>query len=359
MAEGDVFGTVLQTGAAIITIAVVTLVLVQFFGTITLAGTGSFSDDAEIVDGTGQIGSPEGATLTEQQVTMTRGTALSLDGTPDADVSVSDSVSVTNDQWTACTHARVESGAVGADANRTLMTVEGATLFYNGSAGATGNWTVHYYDRGNTSSAALEVNATAPTGLTSVCFERDDNSLELARNTTATASGSVPASGSVALPSQSNWNGTVEETRVWDYTHNSSQRSEYVQNASLAIAGEPPQVRVMYDSADTSVSSVPAYFAGGSVDISGGSLVSGGATAPGVTEGDEVRVGGPGGQAVTVDSSTFLDANGEVVFVDASAQAYGAIMATLQRIGGAALGLLVIGLLAMAARAMLDPLGGF
>jgi hypothetical protein len=153
-----------------------------------------------------------------------------------------------------------------------------------------------------------EANATK---LLPVCVVHENQQLQVHTNV---SSGTAVATGTsnAAYPgSTSDWNGTIEETRGYDYAVNASQRSEYHSDPTLAVTGPAPQWRLTYDTRGSLGGTLPVHFASGDATVTNATLVSG-FSDPGINAGSDYKLAGDSIEILNGQ----LDANGEVLFIE-------------------------------------------
>lgn len=208
------------------------------------------------------------------RVNDSTGYAVELTGANDSYVRSQGGVDLyENDTFTASTWARVNSSSSG-ETMTVLAAGSDVTLQYNGTDG---NWTAWYYESSTGDSYRVDVDAAnQPDNLTWVAAWRNETHFTIYRNTTQGEIVNISASNRSASGefNASNFNGTLEETRVFDEALNSSERSGVVNNPVAPRPEANRTLRVMYD--EGSGSTTALYFAGGErADLSNFSWVHG------------------------------------------------------------------------------------
>lgn len=293
-----------------VSLIVVTAIASSFLTGPLLESEGAESD-VEMVAGSGQIETSPLQQIDEvSSVKSTLGDQIRLSGADDSQTELQSNIEV-SDEWSVCTFATADSELVSKNESRTIVSMsvnddEDVVLYYNGTSDAYEAW---YYNVSSRNSYEANISAPSPSQRTLVCALRSGDQLEVARgNTTGDA---TPTTGTNTAPSppSSNWDGYLEETRVYPSRLNNSQRAEWTDSPVLAVSGAFPEVRVTYDVRSRSVSSVPAYFSSGEMGLSNASLVDG-ATGPDLEEGVDYQVDGD--EIVALDGH--LSGNGDVVY---------------------------------------------
>lgn len=306
-----------------VTIGIITILFVQItsglLGVFPAANLDS-TDDVEIEGATGEVAiSGDEAIREYNSVQSTLGDAVELTGASDSAVDVQASASVSGDQE-VCTYATADSSAVSNDETRVLYQVEDMVLFYNGSVDEYQTW---FFDDGSRESATVGVAANDATTRTLVCGQVDGSTLTVYRNTTQGATEALDGNQVTTEPANNNWDGTIEETRIFNRSLNSSQRSELNTTPALAVTGDAAAIRLTYDSFESNPNSVGAYFASGDAKLSNASLASG-VSGPALTEGTDYETGGQYGQEVSVLDGGQLDDDGEVLQIEYRSERLGA-----------------------------------
>lgn len=287
------------------------LIMVVFSGPLGTGPGGSTAADQDTVDivGGSETISTGGATLENvSRVRTSLNDSVQLTGAPDSNVTL-DTGAALDDTWSVCTYASADSSVVTGDETRLAITSQAASLQYNGS---TDEWQGHYLNTTSLDSYRASVAATSPTTPTLVCLNHDGSSLNVSANTTTGGSVATGSANDAPLLNGSSWAGSLEETRRYETPLNGSQRTEWVADPVLAVAGPAPADRVTYDTrAGSAPASFDVYFASGSATAANATLATGRA-GPSVTDGVDYSISGDtisvlGGQ---------LDPSGEVLYLD-------------------------------------------
>lgn len=334
---------ILTMGMAIIAIAVVVTVAGSVVQVSQESQQTQLNDDVEVEGESGSIdrqgwGTVENITF----ATTSLEDQVRLSGASDSYVEASGSME-TDDTWALCSWAAADQSVVDGDESRTIVGYDTATVYYNGTSDEYVGW---WYDEGARETYDATVPAPDPTNQSLVCMDHNATHLTIARNTTVGQEIETSGSPTVADPPGDNWHGTLEETRVLDYSLATAQRQELVDNPVLALNdSSAPVARLTYDVRDRSTTSVPVYFAGSSAKISNASFEDGFDAVP-IDEGVDYSLSGVFSPKFEVLDGGVLDDDGEVAYVTfiAGGGPFN-ILGQLQTTGGAALSLLVVGLL--------------
>lgn len=300
---GEAVG-VLLVGAIIVSI----FITGGFSGGTTGAGTA----DLGILGGSQSIQTDYGESVESiDRVRASLNDSVALTGAPDSNVTIDSSADLGHD-FSACTWGTLNSSVVTADEDGLLLATQSAVVWYNGTSDT---WDGYYYNTSSRNSFRASVAAPSPDTPTLVCLNHGTQTLNVSANTTVGSDVATGSSNTATYPANvSGWHGTVEETRLYGSGPlNTSQRTEWVGEPALAVAGPAPSTRVTYDTRSTSIpSSFDVYFATGSASVSNASLATG-QTAPAIAAGTDYSTSG---DTVSILGGGQLDADGEVLYVD-------------------------------------------
>lgn len=283
-------------------------ILVPFISGFTGGAAAQF-DDPEITNDSGSVAVPSDTTFTDinnSTASLNDKVQFNATGNVSLDTDIDE-----GDAWSACTLATANQSVVTNNEERQVLGYNDLVIYYNGSIG---NWSAWYFDDGKAESEIVTLNATAPTQQTALCFLHETDNLTLYRNTTASTTVQLDGSGQADVPNNTAWNGSIEETRIYDYALNSTQRSNYSTSPAIAVQGNASSARIMYDVRDRSTSSVPAYFASGDASITNASFTDG-LDGPTISEGVDYD---HSGSDISIPSTSALDGDGDVLFVNYS-----------------------------------------
>lgn len=337
-------------GMGAIALLLVMVMVSAVYGAVTDTGTSNESEDLAVTGGSEQLSIKLG-----QSVKSHNGVRTSLNDQArlrgSGQIDVSTNASVGGDEWSVCTWSAAAPSVVDNDEARSIIGYETRTIYYDGT---TDEYVGYYYDESDRQEYEVRIGAGAEQANQLICLQQDGGTLTLSRNTTTTSQALSTAQTTAAPPSAS-WNGTVEETRIYDYPLNASQRAEWVGEPVLAVNGSAPSVRLTYDvrPGDTP----KTYFAPGSVTLTGDATLTSGFSGPSISRGTDYQWGGIDGATITILSGGKLDQNGEVLYHSYSLSQYGGLINRVMAIGGAALGLLIVGLLIKSASAVAGAFG--
>lgn len=230
-----------------------------------------------------------------------------LTGANDSNVTIDGDADLGHD-LSACTWGSLDSDIVTNDENALLLATQEAITWYNGTSDT---WEGYYYNTSSRNSFRASVAAPSPATWTLVCLNHANQSLNLSANTTTGSSVATGSSNIAAYPENiSNWNGSVEETRLFDTPLNGSRRSEWVAEPGLATTGPAPSARVTYDNFGSGTS-YTTYFADGTATATNATVVSG-FDPPAVSRGADYSISG---KTLSISSGGVLEADGEVLYV--------------------------------------------
>lgn len=297
------------------------------------AGTSTGGNTTEIIGVTGGSASFSSNPVTTFQFAKTSlNESVALSGASGSNVTIDAGADVGTD-FSACTWGELDSSVVSNNNDAILLTTQDGVLWYNGTAD---QWQGYYYNVSSRNSYTTAVTATNPTTPTLVCLNAVGSYVNVTANTTAGPNTVTTADNIADYPANvSNWDGTVDETRVFDEPLNGTQRADWVSEPVLAVDGEAPAYRVTFDNFGSSMV-YDTYFASGSATANGASVGTG-LTGPAITEGTDFSVSGT--TLSILSGSTVLDPTGEVLylaFVSEGSAAFGHIVSAWASLGSMA-----------------------
>lgn len=200
------------------------------------------------------------------QVRDTTNTSINLTGADDSFMESQAAFEVsTDDTWSVCTWASVAPGAESD--NMTAISANGRVLIqYDGS---TSNWSIWHFDDGSSQSWRANVSApNQPGNFSHICGIHNGTHLTAFRNTTEGDSVSTETNDSIADVNvdSGNWNGRIDETRLFDQALNSSQRSALHDYGVRPLPNATRTARITYDEGSGSTTEI--YFADTRADLS-------------------------------------------------------------------------------------------
>lgn len=284
-----------------------------------------------------------GDNITDVEVNQTLETAVRLNsGSTESGITWSPA-----DSWTLATWTQIDDPA-NATGRQSIVSVDSrAIVLYNGTSS---EWIGYWVSDATGDVYEVRTAASDPANWTHVTLTRDGNTLSLAENATVQNSVTLDAGNTTAdNVTASQLDGSLEETRFYERALSASERTDLVTEPSVAL-DDPAHVRLMYDgygALGDSVSSFPAFGSGAttSASVSSGTLRDGFA-----------------GQTVTEDDYYLQNREirraagsvlaGQPMYASYDTTTFGpftSLMDSLISIGGATFGLLVIGLLVIAA----------
>jgi len=193
-----------------------------------------------------------------------RGYAVDLKGTENSYVRSNSKLDVTtNESWTVCTWASVDSES--QDKTMSALSVGGdLVMTYNGS---TDHWAAWYYKDGGRSSYRVDVPASnQPGGLSLVCVEHDGEYLSISEDDGGAGgylNTSEPGIAEGSLDAQP-WDGRLEETRTFNGTLSASEQTQLYGDPVAPLPSANRTARLYYDNAR---SSEPIFFASTSATV--------------------------------------------------------------------------------------------
>jgi len=260
----------------------VLLFAIPLFSGLATQGAASAELQQDIVrtdGGSGDLSALVDSGLTVEQ---SLGDAARLDGTQDSYISGPVEANVSGDAEVT-TWVRVNNTPgtqlVYADTERLLL--------YRGS---TNEWVAAYYNATDGQTWTVTELANDPTTWTHVTVAHNDSDLTIYENNTDTSTTTLTDGNAITgnVTADSNLDGSLDETRVFDRVLTSTERQQLIDQPTAPLTGAERSSRIMYDTFADTPSSYPAFITGGSLNTVGVSKIAGfdGAT---VTESDWSR----------------------------------------------------------------------
>ena len=330
--------TAKTVGIGVIGIALIAVVLSAVFGMVfAFAGGGAILEPApqQFVEVDSGDELPAGFS-----VDASTGNSLGLYG--DAYADIPNNIAE-NGSWTFAATAEPMGNP---DATYVLYGEQNETLLILKEAG---QWTARYEVNGDT--AFVSAPATEDRQTVGVTWADTAGELRLyvdgeMRDTASPTATSAPRS--VAI----NWDGTIDEVRGWSAALGNATHSDYHADAVQPIQTSDATLRLMFNDGQQQT----AYYVDGDAEIVGGSSVNDGVEPPALVEGEDYEVRTSPVEVRATDTGYVSDA--PVILVSWPASTFANLAENLAATGASALGLLVIGLFVLAARAVLDEFGG-
>lgn len=332
---------------AIIVLVLATLLIAYLFSLLSgvLGIGGVLEEGVELVSDTGTLSDADAVNLTFNQ---SLGTQALFDGT--GSVSASTDLELGPDA-TVCTWAR----PVATGENMTTLSWDGEYRFQYHGANATPVWVGYFYNESSRTSTDVTVPANETSTPTLLCLETAGDTLTLSANVTRTASENMTTetAADTHIFNLSAWNGTVEETRVYNRSLNVTDETAFHGDPTTALKTTPADVRVMYDKRSLgAVSTIPVYADGAPGpyvgSVSGGVSVVSGFPEVAIVDGvDYTRSGG----TITALAGGALE-NAPVVFVagEGSGGPFAGLLTFIERISVPALTIMALLLFLLAGR---------
>jgi len=325
-------------GAGLVAVLVVTVLVSQVAVTASDAADEEGTGAAAISGGSGVVPLISGAAIEEHQgAQSTLGDQATLDGSTDAEIAADIDAATAGNQ-ALCAWATPDS----VSSHRAIAGYQYLELSYNGTSD---KWRAYYYDeqtRSGYAATATPGNTATPTLLCGQ-VDRAGNRVELYENATEVAAANIDGGGVADAPPDTNWNGGLEEIRVFNDTVNASQQSEWLGEPVLSMDGAAPVARLMFDVRDRGASSVPVFFASGDATVGAGVTFTDGFSGPSISRGTDYSVGGLDNNVFSTLSGGVFDESGEVIYASFIYSQFGGVINRTVQIGQTALSLLVIG----------------
>lgn len=256
-----------ELGSLILTIVIVAVALGGFYGiAVGQSEPVSIQEDVIITGGSGDL-SWEGS-VDNFTIAQSLGDAVEFTGADDS--RLSGEATVPHDQtWTASTW-------VEADQLRTQRAVQlGGWLMVdlvNDSGSA--EWRVTYYDEADWTTYQVSAPADDAQNWTHLAVTANETALSLAENDTVIRTVSLAAADNASVPKNvSNWDGRLEETRVYDDVVSASQRDTLYSTPTAPVRANET-ARIYYDAWDDE-STIDVYRTGADLSLNNASVVEG------------------------------------------------------------------------------------
>lgn len=267
-------------------------------------------DDSEVVDGDATLQTGVGRFVAEVfWVRATLEDAVELTGANDSEVSVTGSLSL-GPEWSVCTYAMANQSVVDNNETRQIVGFNDVVVSYNGTDDVYRTW---FFNATNREDYSANISAPTPTEDTLICGWHNVTHLRTTRNTTVGTATETTGEFDDIEPKKQNWNGTIEETRIYDRALSDAARQSYVDEPNVGVPGDqPPKIRITYDVLNRNTNSVNAYFSAESATLSNATLVDG-FRGPELVRGDDFKMFG---KQVVVTENSVLDGDGDVVYAE-------------------------------------------
>jgi len=310
----------LVAGAVVLTVLTVTLLFgMLFVGSVAtdLGGSGDpinktaspNPETAQAVNFENTNGPNE--ILQVYQVNDSTGYAIELTGTDDSFYKSHSNINLASDEnWSVSTWARVDDDA--GSKNMTAISANGRVIIqYNGSDG---NWSAWYYDDGTGNSYVLETSAPdQPGNLTLVTTTANDTHFKLYRNNSLEATANLSTSNvEDADLNATNWDGTLDEARVFDDATNDSEQSDLYNNPVAPRPERNRTARLMFDEGSGDRTAI--YFTRTYADLSNHTWVTTGLNGHILTDGVDYTINQDSGTITALDGGPIDGA--PVVWID-------------------------------------------
>lgn len=232
--------TTVKFATFVIGLAVVAIVVNAFFVGLADVGTDQQAEE-DVILGLDQQGAlAYSGPVSNMQVEQSLGTALRFNGANDSELT-GGTAPDPNVNWTVTTWARLNDSVPNSSEMRLLQIGGWLYVDFNDT-----QWRVTYYERDDLQVHQASFNAPAPYNWTHLTIRENDTHLWFARNKTHVMTLSL-ASGGASVPNASNWNGSAEETRVFNATLSRSKINATYDQPTAPVDGGDEEGRVMYD----------------------------------------------------------------------------------------------------------------
>ena len=357
---GDIPDTTKTVGAAIVMIALVALVLATVFGFIphVLDDDATFEPGADgFESGELMTGGDEPAGL---EVALTTGTGVVMGANESYIADPTSAETFSEGSWTVAVTAEPDLD-INKNATYTIYAADNETvhILYED-----GYWTARYADGGQT--AYVEANATASESSggffgffeeeepvkTPLVVEWDEGTGELRlyvagehADTSSLTTETVPRGAAIS------WYGTLDELQIIGDSVGLSGAESYADAPTAPLQPADAAARLQFDDGrETTV-----YYADGDAEFVGDVAIGAGVSDPALVRGHDYGVGLSPVTVVALDDGRVEGA--PIVYVTWSDGPFAGVLYTVQSVGSSALGILVIGLLVLAARTVWREFG--
>lgn len=189
----------------------------------------------------------DGQTGHNETVYQTTGYAINLSGASDSEFGATGVHDFGSDtSWHASVWAAPDAGT-----DRQAMKVASVSdgeliIYYNGSAG---EWAAWYYRADTRDAYEVAVGASSPQGtLTNIQVRANGTHLAIYRNATVGEQADITSDSSADSPTEAgNWDGRIDELRVFDDPADSANRSALYNGPTEQRPGLNRSVRLMFD----------------------------------------------------------------------------------------------------------------
>jgi len=240
-ADESAFSDVSVSARQLIVLAIIVAIGIFLVGQIAPSTGGAAVDGIHRISGGSVLLQDYGSERGAPTILDSTGRAVSLDGSPDAAVTASLGVDTQQAHYSVTTWTAVN----GTD-NQTIMQVgSGMAVSYRQDLDA---WRLWVYNKSSANSYATTVPAPSEGSLTRLAVVRDNQTVTLYRNESASANVTLAPSGSSIAPAPSGTlQGTLEETRGWQETLTASERAATYNRPLRAVNSSRADARLMYD----------------------------------------------------------------------------------------------------------------
>lgn len=206
-----------------------------------------------------------------ETVYQTTGYALRLDGSSDAEVTGDGVADLGNDTtWTVSVWASPDAGS-GRTMELASVSDGEVRIYLNESRG---EWAVWYYRQSTRDSYEVTAATSSPVGnLTNLQARANGTHLQFYRNDTLAGATDITVASTEAAPTEAtNWDGRVEELRVFGDAVSATVQTELYADPAEQRPGQNRIARLMFDQAsetDTTLEAISAL----ELSVSGGQFV--------------------------------------------------------------------------------------
>jgi hypothetical protein len=330
--------TISTVGAGIVGLAVVIVVLSSVVG----LALGFVGGSTAIIEPAPSDYTVVGDNQEAQDLTVTPSTGTAVELASDGYVDIpAPNASTRSDGWALAVTA--EPQTIDANNSYTIYAEANATIYVGYEAGNYSAW----YESDSGSHGYVTAPASGGREAIGVQYNTSVGELELYLDGTQVDSSVLTATPEPRQPAYE-WDGTLDEFRRYEAPIGAAGHAAYASDAVQVIDPENATHRVMFND----VAPETVYYADGDAQLVGETSLVDGVAPPTMERGVDYEVR-TDPLSVRATSDGYL-ADAPVLFADTPAGPFGRLLNTLTRIGGSALGVLIIGLLAAAGIAVID-----
>lgn len=330
--------TISTVGAGIVGLAIVIVVLSSVVG----LALGFVGGEAAVVEPAPSDYTVVGENQEAQDLTVTASTGTAVELASDGYVDIPAPNSSTRaDGWALA--VTVEPDSLDSESAYTIYAEANATIYVGYEAGNYSAW----YESASGSHGYVTAPASGDRQALGVAYNASVGALELYRDGERVDSSVLTASAEPRQPAYE-WAGSLDEFRRYEAPIGAAGHAAYASDAVQVIDADNATHRVMFND----VAPETVYYADGDAELVGETSLGDGVAPPPMERGVDYEIR-TDPLSVRATSDGYL-ADAPVLFADTPAGPFGQLLTTVTGIGGSALGVLIIGLLAAAGVAVID-----